>query len=117
MYIFFAIAIIIGAFIGVCIGAMFLSWAAAIVGIEDRTFGKAVTVIVLNFAATAALAYLLGTAVEIPYALSVLSGFIIEALIIMPVYDTKFPKALGASLISFLLVLMVFGVLYFVFGG
>ncbi len=90
---------------GLLISAAFLLWAAGIVGIEGRSFGKAIGVTLLGGLASVVVSLMVA---ELPV-ISLVLGFVVYALVAMPIFGTTFGKALGATVISWVLSLVVVG--------
>jgi hypothetical protein len=97
--------IIAGALIGVMVNAGFLLWAAGIVGIEQRTFGRAFGITLIGGIASAIMSFVVA---GLPI-LNVIAGFIAFALVAMPIFGTTFGKAIGATLVSWILSIVVLG--------
>jgi hypothetical protein len=99
------IAVIVAAIVGLMINAGFLLWAAGIVGIEQRTFGKAMGITLLGGIASAIVSLFTAGLPVINFLL----GFIAFALVAMPIFATGFGKAVGATLVSWVLSIVVVG--------
>lgn len=93
----------------ILIGAAFLLWAAGIVGIQRRSWGKAIAVVILGAVISLGVSMLLSTTPVMGPGLGFVAGFVVEALIMMPIFDTTFGKALAASLLAWALSLLVIG--------
>jgi len=105
--------------LGFCILSLFLLWAAKIAGIEGRSFGRAFLATILTGVATfvfSAASTLMLPALSL--FLNSVCGFLLHALVIMPIFRTTFGKALGAAVLAWVLSIIVFGALaLLVFGG
>jgi len=96
--------------IGVSILSLFLLWAAKIAGIEGRSFGRAFGATILT--GIASFIFSLLTTLFLPglsVLINFLAGFVVHALVIMPVFRTTFGKALGAAVLAWILSILVFG--------
>lgn len=106
----FTVAVIaVGILIGLFIQAGFLLWGASIAKIKNRSFGKALGTTILGGIASLALSLALRFIPIIGTALGFIGGFLIAALIMMPIFSTTFGKALGATVLAWALGLVVIG--------
>jgi hypothetical protein len=96
---------VVAAVVGLMINAGFLLWAAGIVGIEQRTFGKAIGVTLLGGIASAVVSFFIA---GLPVIIFVI-GFVVYALVAMPLFATTFGKAIGATFVSWVLSIVVVG--------
>jgi hypothetical protein len=101
----FLLIVAVAIVVGVLISAAFLTWAAGMVGIANRSFGKAIGITLLGGLASAVVNLIVA---GLPV-VSLLLGFVVYALVAMPIFDTTFGKAFGATLIAWLLSLVVVG--------
>ncbi len=101
----FALAV----FIGLFVQAGFLLWGAKLAGIGRRSWGKAIGTIILSGLACALLSWPLSTLPVIGLAAGSAGGFLITALIMMALFDAPFGKALGATVIAWVLGIVVLG--------
>ena len=93
--------------ISLSISAMFLLWAARLVGVENRSFGKALATIFIGGIASFLLGALLSVASPLGTGAGILLGFVISALVMMGIFDTTFSKALAANVIAWVLSIAV----------
>jgi hypothetical protein len=96
---------VVAAVVGLMINAGFLLWAAGIVGIEQRTFGKAIGVTLLGGIASAVVSFFIAGLPVINFVI----GFVVYALVAMPLFATTFGKAIGATFVSWVLSIVVVG--------
>ncbi len=91
----------------VLIGAAFLLWAARIVGIQRRSWGRAIAVVILGTVISFGVSLLLAGTLVLGPGVGLLVASVVEALIIMPAFSTTFGKALATSLLAWALRLLV----------
>ncbi len=103
------VAVVVGLFVVLLISTAFLLWGAGIAGIEQRTFGKALGVTVLGGIASGVLSLILSVLPVIGMVLGFIGGFFVTALILMPIFSTTFGKALVATVLAWVLSLVVIG--------
>lgn len=101
----FLFAVAFGLLIAVLVNAGFLLWAAGMVGIEERSFGKAIGVTILGGMASGVASFLLAGVPIVNFVV----GFLVYALVAMPIFATSYGKALGASVVAWVLSLVVVG--------
>jgi hypothetical protein len=101
--------VLAGVAVWVLVASLFLLWGARLVDIPGRSLGKAVGAVILGTIACSVLSAVLSAAPVVGTSLGVIGAFLVEALVIMPVFNTTFGKALGASVLSWALSLLVFG--------
>ncbi len=94
--------------------AMFLLWGASIAGINNRSFGKAIAIVILGGIAFAILSVLLSPLPIIGQIFSAIGSFLVTALVMMPIFSTTFGKALGATILAWVLSIIVIVVMVFV---
>jgi hypothetical protein len=95
--------------ISLFIQAGFLLWGAKLAGIGRRTYGKAIGTLILAGIASVLLSWPLSSLPIIGAVAGSLGGFLITALIMMALFDTTFGKALGATVIAWVLGIIVLG--------
>lgn len=105
----FSGTIVVAIVIGLCIQAGFLLLGARIVNIYNRSFGKAVGITILGGIASTVLSALLGGIPEYGRALGIVGGFLISMFITMAIFKTSFGKALGATLLAWVMGVVVIG--------
>ena len=119
----FAAIIVIGVaiLIGILLQTLFLNWGAAIAKIDSRTFGKSFITVILGGIASFVFGLVLSVLPGLGTAVGFIAGFLITALIMMPIFQTTFGKALAATVIAWALGILVIGggiaIFVFVFGG
>ena len=101
--------IVVGVFIGLFISAAFLLWGARIAGVENRSFGKALGTTLLGGIASFILSLVLSVLPVIGTVVSFIGGFLIAALIMMAIFKTTYGKALWATILTWVLSLVVVG--------
>lgn len=118
------IAIVFFACLMVSLAACFLLWGARIAGIENRSFPKAVLVVILSCIAGAACGAVFTFVLQVDFRewVNYVVSFVVEAFVVMLVFKTSFGKALVASVVSFVLSMVVIGgivilILIVVLGG
>jgi len=111
------VLIVVGALLGLLVQAAFLLWGARIARIEQRTYAKALGTALLGGIAAFILALVLGVIPIVGHVLGIIGGFFISALIMMPIFNTTFAKALGATVLAWTLFLVISGLLMLVAGG
>jgi hypothetical protein len=97
------------ALIGLFIQAGFLLLGARIVNIYNRSFGKAMGITILGGIASTVLSALLGVIPEYGRALGIIGGFLISMFITMAIFKTTFGKALGATVLAWVMGIVVIG--------
>jgi len=102
----FAIAAIL-ILIGFFISAAILLWAARMVGIENRSFGKALGTLFIGGIASAILTTVLSAAPLVGTGAGILIGFCVSSVVMMGFFSTTFGKALGANIIAWVLGIIV----------
>ncbi len=98
-------------FICLFVQATFLMWGAKLAGIRGRTYGRAIGTLVLSGIACAVLSLPLSSLPVVGVAAGSVGGFFITALIMMALFDAPFGKALGATVIAWVLGIAVLIVL------
>jgi hypothetical protein len=117
------IAICVGALIGWFISAAFLLMGAAVVGVEGRTYGRALGATfvgsILYSAVSVGVVYFLGLSefgrTSDPILIAVLgglSGIIVYVLMIQAIFGTSFGKALGTYFMYLIFVAMFCGLIF-----
>lgn len=102
--------IVFAAFIGlIIINAAFILWGARIAGIENPTFGKALGTTILGAVASFVVSLFFNVVPTIGIVIEVFCGFLINALIMMQIFSTTYGKALRATLIAWVISLVVVG--------
>lgn len=108
-------------FLGLFVLTLFLMLGARIAGIEKRSFGKALLSVILGMIVSFVFSIVLAGVPLLGQALAFFGGFLAQALVVMPVFQTSFGKALGASILAWVFSLLIFGILAAVaivfFGG
>ncbi len=89
-------------FIALLISASFLLWAARLVGIANRTLGRALAAIVLGGIASAVVRVLM-TASTMSNGIGIVAGMLVSAIVTMGLFQTTFGKALAANIIAWVL--------------
>lgn len=101
------VAVPIGAFVllalGLGIGALLLMWGARLAGIQRRSFGRALGVVLLGGIASSLLAGFLRADLYLGTGLGLALGFCVSAVVGMALFDTSFGKALAAALLAWVL--------------
>ena len=106
----------LGLLLWLFVSAAFLLWGARLAGIEKRSFGRAIGTLLLGGIASLVLKLVLsGSAPVVGTGLGILLGFCVSSLVMMAIFDTTFGKALAANLLSWVLSLVVVGVLAILF--
>ena len=106
----------LGLLLWLFLSAAFLLWGARLAGVEKRSFGRAIGTIFLGGIASIILKLVLtGAAPVVGTGLGILLGFCVSSLVMMALFDTTFGKALAANLLSWVLSLIVVGVLAVLF--
>jgi len=100
--------IVVGFFIWLFVGAALLLLGAKITGIVGRTYGKAIVTTVLSGIASLVLAFLLHSMPIVSAVLGFFGGFLITALIMIPIFKTTFGKALGAAALAGVFSILLF---------
>ncbi|MCF8111959.1 MAG: hypothetical protein K9J85_10785 [Desulfobacteraceae bacterium] len=101
--------LIVAAVIGLLVSAAFLFLGASIVGVENRTFGKALATTIIGGIASFVASLFLSILPVIGTILGFICGFFISALIMMSIFSTTFGNALGATVLAWVFSLIVFG--------
>lgn len=89
--------------------SFFLLWGARIAGIEGRSFGRAFGATILGGLATFAVSVVLTATGPVAPIVGFIAGFVVTALVAMPVFRTTFGRALGATVLAWVLSLLIFG--------
>jgi hypothetical protein len=97
--------IIVGVVIALCIESAFLLLGARMVGIQGRSFGKAFATVLFGGIAAALVRGLL----SMHPALAALAGFAVWLVIMQALFDTTFVKSLAATLLAWVLGVVVIG--------
>lgn len=101
------VLLIVGAFLALSIQAAFLLWAAGLLDIRGRSFSRALGVALLGDIVSAILSPSIQHArLAHPFLASV-AGFLVMAVVMMPIFNTTFGKALGASVLAWFLSILV----------
>jgi hypothetical protein len=87
----------------------FLLLGARIAGVENRTFGKAVGTTLLGGVAAFILSRVLASIPGWGPALAFFGGFVASALVMMPIFRIGFGRALGATVLAWILGLLILG--------
>lgn len=96
--------------LGLLVSAAFLLWGASLAKIENATFGRAIGTTILGGIASSIFSLVLNMRIPIYGGiLGFIVGFLISALVAMGIFDTSYGKALGATIISWVLSLIVVG--------
>ena len=102
----FALLVLAGLFLQ----SLFLLWGARIAGIEHRSLGRAFWTTILGGVASFIFSIALGVvAPGIGNIGGTVAGFFVSALIMMPMFRTTYGKALGATVLSWVLGIVVIG--------
>jgi hypothetical protein len=99
--------------VGLCIQAFFLLWGARLCGILPRTFGKALGTTILSGVASFIMSLIFAM---MPVA-ALICGFLLSALIMKAIFSTTFGKAFCATVLAWILGIVVIGGLAFFFAG
>jgi len=83
----------IGAVMGLLIQAAFLLLGARIVGVEGRSYSKALVTVLLGGLASLLAWLVLGSVPMVGAVLAFVGGFIVVALIMVPIFGTTFGRA------------------------
>lgn len=89
------------------VSAAFLLWGARIAHIERRSYGRALAATLLGFVVSGILSLVLAFLSVAGTAIALLAGFLVEALVAMPIFDTTYLRALAAVVISWALSILV----------
>ncbi len=112
---------IVGVVFTLAVQTFFLMWGAKIAGIQGRNFGKALVTVVIGGIASFLFSLGLSIVPGFGTVIGLFGGFLVTALIMMVIYKTDFGKALAATVIAWVLGIIVIGGLaalfFFVFGG
>ncbi len=92
-----------------CLSAGILLFAAAMVGIPNRSFGKALAVIIIGGIASFLISIPLNFLPLVGTIAAIILGFLIEAVLVQAFFSTGFGKALAASIISYVLTFVLVG--------
>ncbi len=103
------LAMVAGGVMGLLIQAAFLLWGAKLVGIEERSYAKALITAFLGGLASLLIWFVLGGVPLGGALLAFLAGFVVVALIMVPIFKTTFGKALGAAVLAWVLGWVVIG--------
>lgn len=103
------LAVLLVGLVVLMVQAAFLKLGARMAGIEKRSFGRMLLTALLGSLAGAILGAVLSPIPVAGAALGFAGGFVGMALVLMTVSDTGFGKALGATVIGWLLGILVFG--------
>lgn len=111
MYVAWPVVVVIAVsiLIGLFIQAGFLLLGARIVNIYNRSFAKAVGITMLGGIASTVLAALLGVIPDYGRALGIIGGFLLSLFITMAIFKTTFGKALGATVLAWVMGIVVIG--------
>jgi hypothetical protein len=82
------------------VSAAFLLLGARIAGIVNRSYGRALGIALLSGIASFVLGYALSSIPILGAVMASIGGFLITALIMMPIFKTSLGKALGAAVIA-----------------
>ena len=91
------------------LSASFLLWGARLVGIERRSFGRAIGTILLGHVAWIVVGALFHAAPVVGTGAGLLLGFCVSAAVMTPIFDTTFGKALAANVLAWLLPFVLLG--------
>lgn len=97
--------------VALLINAGFLLLAARIVGIEGRSLGRAIGIVILSGIAGIVVSLVAGALGPVGPLVSLLVGFIVQAAITAGLFSTSFGKALGACVIAWILSFVVGAIL------
>ncbi len=95
----------------VLVHAAFLLLGATIAGIEGRSYGRSLIVVLLGLIPGFIAGIVLGWVPMIGWLLSFAAGFLITAAIMVPIFKTTFGKGLVAALLSWVFSLIVLGLI------
>lgn len=101
--------IAVAACLWLLISAAFLLLGARIAGVVNRSYRRALGIALLSGIASFALGYALGGIPILGAVMASVGGFLITALIMMPIFNTSFGKALGAAVLAWVFSLVVVG--------
>lgn len=105
------------ALVGLFVQSFFLLWGARIAGIEGRSFGRALAVTILGGLASFAVSLVLALSGPVAPIVGLASGFLVSALVAMPIFRTTFGRALGASVLAWGLSLLLLVLLVLLLSG
>jgi hypothetical protein len=91
------------------ISALFLLWAARIVGIKNRGFGKALAAVILGGILGAVLSFALSAVPVVGQILALFGGLLGQAFMVMAMFSSRFWQSVAACLLSWLLSVLVCG--------
>ena len=91
------------------LSAAFLLWGARLVGIERRSFGRAIGTILLGHVAWIVVGALFHAAPVVGTGAGLLLGFCVSAAVMTLIFDTTFGKALAANVLAWLLPFVLLG--------
>lgn len=114
------VALLVGiavAVLALIVQSLFLLWGARIAGIEGRSFGRALATTILGGLAALAVSAVLAASGPVAPIVGFVAGFAVSALVAMPVFRTTFGRALGASVLAWVLSLLVVGAIALVLVG
>ncbi len=107
---------ILMAVVSILIGALFLYLGAAIAGIENRSFGKAIGAFVLSWIIVAIITTIFMFVPVIGPILGFIIGIILSVMIVKSMFNTSTGKAFIALLIAWLLSIFVGFIMTLIFG-
>jgi hypothetical protein len=106
----FLAVVLIGLIAGLVLQSLFLLWGARIAGIDHRSFGLALATTILGGVASFIFSLALSAvAPGIGTVGGTLLGFFVSALIAMPLFRTTYGKALGATILAWVLGIVILG--------
>jgi hypothetical protein len=114
------VALLVGiavAGLALIVQSLFLLWGARIAGIEGRSFGRSLATTILGGLAALAVSAVLAASGPVAPIVGFVAGFAVSALVAMPVFRTTFGRALGASVLAWVLSLLVVGAIALVLVG
>jgi hypothetical protein len=104
------ILVVVGlAIVGLILQAFFLLLGARIAGIEGRSFWRAMGTTILGGVAATVFTAMLSVIPAVGTVLGFVGGFFASALIMMPIFRTTYGKALGATVLAWVLGSVIIG--------
>jgi len=100
-------------FMGLFVQAGFLLWGMRITGIENRSFGKAIMTTLFGGIISFVFSLFLYSQPLFSAIFSLIGDFLVTALLMIPIFNTTFGKALGASILAWVLSLVIIGGIVF----
>jgi len=109
-------ALILMIIVSILVGALFLYLGAAIAGIENKSFGKAIGAFVLSWIVVAIITLIFSFVPVIGTILGFIVGIILSVLIVKSMFKTTSAKAFIALLIAWVLSIVAGFIMTLIFG-